>query len=469
MTVVLIQLGLWLSRKLLVGALIVAVGLGVYGLYLYLSENVRVELERQELVENLQGELVASLQAVVDLEDELKDIEERIDKARTSADAAERILQGLESLQSYWDWIFATAAEREEVKRRKEQARKRRDGNLRLAESLDDRLNELSFEQADLQIGLSELQARITKLEASPSRTVYYGRRAWEAVRVPLLVALFLFFFGPTLWSLFSYYVMGGLLGLSRPIVLSETLEEPIGATGSQVSFDLPLGPGEMLSIKEEFLQASDEALKKQTRFILDWKFPFTCLACGLFELIEIRNGTERSYSVTTSTQDRPTIEVSVVSVPEGSGLILRPRFLAGLVSGAEERLDIRRHWRLFSLQAWITLQFRFFEFRGPCRLVVAGSRGVRSEFLDGQGKDRPTGRRTNQDSTIGFTPGLRYRSIRAETFWSYYRGKNPLFDDLFQGTGAFLCQEISVKGPAAGARAFWKHLWNAVTKVFGV
>lgn len=469
MTVVLIQLGLWLSRKLLVGALIVAVGLGIYGLYLYLSENVRVELERQELVERLQGDLAESVQAVIDLEEQLKDLEEQIDKARTSADAAERILEGLESLQSYWDWLFASTAEREAVKRRKELERKRRDDNLRLAETLDGRLSQLSFEQADLQIGMAALQGRINELEASPSQTVYYGRRAWEAVRVPLLIALVLFFFGPTLWSLFSYYILGSLLGKSDPIVLSGKIEEPIGATGSQVSFDLPLEPGEMLSIKEEFLQASDEALKKQTRFILDWQFPFTCLACGLFELVEIRNGTERPYSVTTSTQDRPTIEVAVVSVPAGSGLILRPRFLAGLVSGTEDRLDIRRHWRLFSLQAWITLQFRFFEFRGPCRLVVAGSRGVRSEFLDGQGKDRPTGRRTNQDSTIGFTPGLRYRSIRAETFWSYYRGKNPLFDDLFQGTGAFLCQEISVKGRAAGARAFWKHLWNAVTKVFGV
>lgn len=469
MTVVLIQLGLWLSRKLLVGALIVAVGLGAYGLYLYLSENVRVELERQELVERLQGELEASLQAVVDLEDELRDIEERIDSARESADLAERVLARLESLQSYWDWLFASAAEKVDLKRQKEQVRKRRDDNLMLVGTLDDRLDTLSYEQADLQTGLSVLQTRIVALEASPSKAVYYGRRAWEAVRLPLLIALFLFFFGPTLWSVFSYYVMGGLLGHTRPIVLTETTEEPIGTTGSQVSFDLPLSPGERLSVKEEFLQASDEALKKRTRFILDWQIPFTCLACGLFELVEVRNSTERPYSVTTSTQDRPTIEVAVVSVPAGSGLVLRPRFLAGVVSGTENRLEIRRHWRLFSLQAWITLQFRYFEFRGPCRLVVAGSRGVRSEFLDGLGKDRPTGRRTNQDSTIGFTPGLRYRSIRAETFWSYYRGKNPLFDDLFQGTGAFLCQEISVKGRVAGARAFWKHLWNAVTKVFGV
>ncbi len=469
MTAVLIQLGIWLSRKLVIGALIVAVGLGVYGLYLYLSENVRVELERQALVERLQEDLGASLQAVVGLEDELHDIEGRLDRARTSADAAERLFEGLESLQSYWDWLFSTPAEREEVKRRKEQARKGREDNLRLAATLDDRLNTISYEQAGFQTHIALLKSRILELEASPSKTVYYGRRAWEAIRLPLLISLFLFFFGPTLWSVFSYYVLGSMLGRTRPIVLADAVQDPIGSTGSQVSFDLPLAPGEMLSIKEEFLQASDETLRKQTRFILDWRFPFTCLACGLFELVEIRNGTERAYSVTTSTQDRPTIEVAVVSVPEGCGVILRPRFLAGIVSRSEEHLEIRRHWRLFSLQAWITLQFRFFEFRGPCRLVVAGSRGVRAEFLDGLGLDKPTGRRTNQDSTIGFTPDLRYRSIRAETFWSYYRGKNPLFDDLFQGTGAFLCQEISVKGRAAGARAFWKHLWNAVMKVFGV
>ena len=286
---------------------------------------------------------------------------------------------------------------------------------------------------------------------------------------MPLVMALLLFFFGPTLWSVLSYYGVGALLGRARPIVLGDGPGEPIGATGSQVSFELPLSPKEVLWIKEEFLQASDEAMRKRTRFILDWHFPFTCLACGLYELVELRNGTDRVHSVTASTQEQPTIEVAIIAVPAGSGVVLRPRFLAGVIARGDERLRIRRHWRIFSLQAWITLQFRYFEFEGPCRLVVAGSRGVRTEFLDGRDGDGPRGRRTNQDSTIGFTPGLRYRSVRAETFWSYFRGKNPLFDDLFEGTGAFLCQEISVRSHAAGVRAFWSHFWNALTKVFGI
>ncbi|RKX31643.1 MAG: hypothetical protein DRP71_13145 [Verrucomicrobia bacterium] len=469
MSVVLIQFGLWFLRKLLVGTLIVAVGLGLYGLFLYLQENVRVEVERQHLVERLHGELEEARLAVVDLESELDEVHDAIEKARTSADAAERILEGLESLQSYWDWLFLSTAEREEVKRRKQQALKRRNDNRLVEETLRDRLDAISFEQASIQGAIAVLDSHIAELEASPSKAVYYGKRAWERVRIPLMVALFLFFFGPTLWRLFSYYVLGRLIGLARPIVLDPDTQPRIGATTSHVSVDLPLGPDEVLWIKEEFLQASDEALKKRTRFILNWQIPFTCLACGLYELIEIHNSTKRSYSVTTSTQDRPTIEVAVVSIPPEAGAVIRPRFLAGLVSEGNHQLKIKRHWRIFSLQAWITLQFRYFEFRGPCRLVLAGSRGVRSEFLDGVAKDEPTGRRTNQDSTIGFTPDLRYRSTRAETFWSYYRGKNPLFDDLFQGSGAFFCQEISVKGRAGGVRAFWSQLWNAVTKVFGI
>jgi len=77
--------------------------------------------------------------------------------------------------------------------------------------------------------------------------------------------------------------------------------------------------------------------------------------------------------------------------------------------------------------------------------------------------------RRTNQDSTIGFTPNLSYSPVRAETFWSYYRGMNPLFDDRFSGAGLFILQETSAEGPGAKSGKFWSSVWNGVLKVFGV
>jgi len=78
-------------------------------------------------------------------------------------------------------------------------------------------------------------------------------------------------------------------------------------------------------------------------------------------------------------------------------------------------------------------------------------------------------GRRTNQDATIGFTPNLDYKPVRAETFWGYYRGMNPLFDDLFSGEGVFLCQEITTEGGAGATRKFWSGLRDGVLRVFGL
>src|SRR6185295_12407202 len=139
--------------------------------------------------------------------------------------------------------------------------------------------------------------------------------------------------------------------------------------------------PGERLWVKEKFLQASDEGLQRKMRYLLDWRIPFTCLATGLVELIEMRNKAAASggeHRLTLSNQSDPHSELAVITLPEGASLVLRPSFLAGVVVAEGARLKIRRRWQLFRWQAWVTLQFRFFEFSGPCRLWIAGNRGVR-------------------------------------------------------------------------------------------
>jgi hypothetical protein len=229
---------------------------------------------------------------------------------------------------------------------------------------------------------------------------------------------------------------------------------------------------GERLWVKEKFLQSSDEGVARKTRYLLDWRVPFTCLATGLVELVELRHGAASGAAdqrITLSNQSDPHSELAVIALPEGASLVLRPSFLAGVVVADGRRLRIRRRWQLFRWQAWVTLQFRFFEFVGPCRLIVAGSRGVRVERLVDRAGDAVPARRTNQDATMGFTPNLDYRPVRAETFWSYYRGMNPLFDDLFAGRGIFLSQQVSTPGDAKKARRFWNGFWSGVLKVFGV
>ena len=173
--------------------------------------------------------------------------------------------------------------------------------------------------------------------------------------------------------------------------------------------------------------------------------------------------------AATLSSSEDPHTELSVIEVPGEASIILRPSFLVGVLTKDEEKVEIRRRWTLFRWQAWITLQFRFFEFVGPCRIVVAGSRGVRAEVLRDQDNGTRPARRTNQLATIGFTPNLDYLPVRAETFWGYYRGMNPLFDDLFAGDGLFVLQETARDSEQAGPRKFWSTIWNSILKVFGI
>ena len=57
-------------------------------------------------------------------------------------------------------------------------------------------------------------------------------------------------------------------------------------AGASAVAVELVVPPGERLWVKEKFLQASDEGVRKKTRYLLDWRVPFTCFATGLVGLI---------------------------------------------------------------------------------------------------------------------------------------------------------------------------------------
>jgi hypothetical protein len=165
---------------------------------------------------------------------------------------------------------------------------------------------------------------------------------------------------------------------------------------------------------------------------------------------------------VTFAHNDDPTTGLALVSVPDGGSLVLRPSFLKAVILSGDARLKIRPHWSFFTWRSWIGLQFRFLEFAGPCRLLVASRRGVRAERMtERDGKLRPA-RRVSQDSVIGFTPNLDYGLIRSEKFGAYFHNQSPLFDDLFTGPGLFLHQRT----PENDTRKFWS---GDLLKIFGV
>lgn len=53
-----------------------------------------------------------------------------------------------------------------------------------------------------------------------------------------------------------------------------------------------------------------------------------------------------------------------------------QPRALAAVAQPIGRLLRVTGHWRLLSLNSWLTVQLRYLVFHGPARLVVQGGRG---------------------------------------------------------------------------------------------
>lgn len=461
----------WCVQKLTFGLLLLVLGLTGFGLWLYLRDNVDFDLRRQDFIRALTGETTK-------LREALKDVQVRIDGmtvdlARNEQRATEagRLAAELDALNSGLSRLTTSG---EQVKLNDERLARLRQTETEArgqVAALREALKRAQWEKDGLEIALGKLEVQLQAAERQKSRVLHYAHAAWDRFGKHVLLVIALWFLGPPLGRAVAYFLVAPFISSRAPVRLGEPAAVDVTVRGSEASIDVVLEPGDVLWVKEKFLQASDEGLLKHTRWLLDWRMPFTCLAAGLKELIEMRNAApEAKLRATFSSQEDAHVELAVVTVPAGASLVLRPSYLAGLIGPLGRRAAaIRRHWRIFTLQSWATGQFRYFEFVGPCTLLLAGSRGVRAEVLTAQPGLPVPGRRANQDATIGFTPGLAYRPVRAETFWAYFRGQNPLFDDLFEGTGVFLCQQTSAKGEAAEQRKWMAGLRDGLLRVFGL
>ncbi len=460
----------WLLGKTAAAGLILALGLGAGGLWLFLKDNVGFEDWRRDVIRTITGERAHIQSALGDVEQRLTRMKTEIAAERAKADQTGKIIEQLKALESTWDRLVGNP---EQQRANAEQSTKMvalRATAIARIETLQKEYTRTTWERDGLEVALGKKDTELKTAEAKKSKVQHYLEDAWSRSRIWVYLALVLYFFGPTVGKIVLYFGVAPLIAGARPVRLTPELTELPEVATSRVSAEIALSAGERLWVKSPFLQASDEGVERTTKLLLDWRIPFTCLATGLIELLEIKARSGRGEQrVTLSNQANPQSELAVLTLPPGAAIVLRPSFLAGVIVPEGGKLEMRRRWQLWRWQAWVTLQFRFFEFVGPCRLIVAGSRGVRAERLAEREGNAMPARRANQDATMGFTPNLDYRPVRAETFWSYYRGVNPLFDDLFAGRGIFLCQEISAEGDASRVRHFWGGLWGALMKIFGL
>lgn len=235
----------------------------------------------------------------------------------------------------------------------------------------------------------------------------------------------------PIALKLFAFGLIAPLASRSRPVQIMPR-SVPLTATGSHTSIDVPLDRDTELLVRSGVQSTSSDISAKDV-LLLTKRLPLTCLAAGLVKLQRLRSDRPDYATIVAASEDHA--EVALVSIPAGGAVVLQPRALVGILKRRSDTIRIKRPWRLGFLTSWITCQFRYVVFHGPCALIVQGTRGVRVE-------DANNGRMINKRLTLGFDAGLRYGCARSSSFLPYLRGEASLFNDRFTGDGRYLFEQ---------------------------
>ena len=302
--------------------------------------------------------------------------------------------------------------------------------------------------------------ARDWTMAALPDPAQAMSDRTIRDVAVKGAIALAVILLLPFLIRTLFYYALAPLVQRGPPIrlALPSGIATPrVQATPSRPSLDVTLAQGEELLIRQSYLQSSQSGADMRTRWLLDWRSPFTSLVSGMAFLTAARmadDGTPPTFGV--SARDDPFAEIARIDCAPGQAIVLQPRALAAVVQPIDRPLKIRSRWRIFNLHAWLTFQFRYLVFHGPAGLIVKGGRGVRVETAE-------AGRVFGQDQLVGFSAHTAYTIRRSETFLPYLFGREPLFRDRVADRqagaedsgdgGVLIIEEAPLAGRSTGIR----------------
>jgi len=289
-----------------------------------------------------------------------------------------------------------------------------------------------------------------------------YTQDAWEETKALIGITIILVVFGPFIWKIFCFWIIGGFAKRFRYVHVSNETKvfiHPAEIGESCPALKIPLEKNETLIVKERFLQASKENVSKKTEYVWNWKYPFLSLVAGLVFLTKIRTSGDKGV-ITLSCDDDPAIEVIRVDLQENEEMVIRPGFLVGYLFKSEP-LKIKTVWN-FQLQSWMTLKFRNFLVKGEGSIFLSAGRGFNDEKIE-------SNLIVDRDIPVLWNPSLGFKARRAETFWSYALGRNSLFDDEFHGKGRVLCQQVRGFGGGRDSESIWGRVFGVIGKVFGL
>ena len=254
----------WLAQKLTFALLLAVLGVAGLGLWIFLRDQVDFDVRRLEIVRALTGETTRLQGALSDVEARMTATRVEIAAQQDRAAQAAKVAKDIDSLNSGLSRLTADSA----------QVRADDERIARLKQMETDALKKVN----DLELVLKRTQGKgrarnragpdavyVTTAEASKSKILHYAREAWAKYGMHVMFVVGLYFLGPLLAGLAILFLPrwspGGL-----PVLLGDPIEALPEITSSRTAVDMSLHPGDTLWVKERFLQASDEGLKKEIR-----------------------------------------------------------------------------------------------------------------------------------------------------------------------------------------------------------
>lgn len=417
--------------------------------------------QRMALEESRESKLEELAVAERELEDHAgrEMLRQYIELAASQSEAVrenERRLRVLRTGCGYFDpvcrWAFQD---------RVAEATKRLVESRRALDETSDLLGRMELRVAILVGRVTELRDQLSELERQIDEKRMLAEATWvgeaiELVEGHVLAAVaivILITTSPFLFRTIAYYIFAAIAQRLSPIHIDLSSNGRLGHAPDAVSINVILEGNDELLLREDALQSFSSDSNKRTKLLLDVRMPLTSIASGMYLLTSVTAERGAREIATVSVGDDLFARVSRVRVPSGSSLVLKPHALVGIVRERNAELRIRRVWRLLSAHSWLTFQFRYLVFDGPCDVIVRGCRGVRVETLAPS-----AGRVVNPSMTVGFTANLDYSNQRNETFIPYLLGREPLLNDRFSGDFGTLLYEEAIDPKRTGRSTFSLH-----------
>lgn len=440
------------------------------GIERQITEKQETLNELRQKAEKLDQAARNALQKIKDLDEAARSAREQYNRARRNwekrkekvslffpelLDAEDWAAERLAAERSNWTWEASEAADKAAAAARKAQV----DSPWAVNQA------KMDAEQAQL----THLEAQKAQVEASTSVTPV--QRLALAVREVLPSALWVLagiILLPIVIKAVFFYLIAPLADRVPAITI-----EPNDGTHAEprmilsgVSLNIEINDKEELLAHPDYLQSTAKSARELTKFFLNHKLPFSSLASGMCLLTRVRPQDGASETIKISPTQDPHGELALIELPTSAAMVLYPRCIAAVIKGKDQEISIESRWRLKSLHSWLTLQFRYLVFRGPCKIVLKGCRGV---CVEKPALEKP--RLISQSATMGFSSNIQYSNTRSKKFTSYLRGKDDLFKDLFGGNvGVFVYEEVPDARKKSGLTGRGvEGVVDAMLKAFGV